>query len=111
RRVATRSLRKRPELIKCEPSLGNERRTAPVRDQAIRVGDEINAATRPRIWIACKDKAVFLRQIGVVVAQIEVEGLVGEGHARLPIEIGRQREAAELRRLITEPGITGSRRE
>ena len=82
-RVATQRRRKRLELVKRKPGLGNERRAAPVRDQAIRVGDEINAATWPRIRIACKDKAVFLRQIGVVVAQIEVEGLVGESHARL----------------------------
>ncbi len=36
---------------------------------------------------------------------------MGKGHARLPIEIGRQREAAEIRSLITEPGIAGSGRE
>src|ERR1700752_1649734 len=89
RRVTRQSIGKRLELIERKPGLGNEPRAAPVRDQAIRVGDEIDEATRPRIWIACKAEAVFLGQVGVVVAQIEVEGLVGEGHARLPIEIGR----------------------
>src|SRR6266568_5196729 len=36
---------------------------------------------------------------------------MGKGHARLPIEIGRRREAAEVTSLITEPGIAGSGRE
>ena len=93
-----------PELIERKPGLGNEGRATPVRDQPIRVCDEIDASTRPSIWIARKDEAVFLRQIAVVIAQIEVEGLVGEGHACLPVEIGRQRKAAELRSLIAEPG-------
>src|SRR6516225_11633737 len=76
-------------LVKRKPDFGDERRAAPVRDQAIRVGNEINAPTWPGIWIAREDKAVFLRQVGVVVAQIEVEALVGEGYARLPVEIRR----------------------
>jgi hypothetical protein len=41
-----------------------------------------------RVWIPSQDKTVFFRQIGGVVAQIEVEDLVGEGYARLPIETG-----------------------
>src|SRR3974390_2002783 len=84
----TSARRKQADRLKRKPDLGNNRCTAPVRDQATRVGNEINAATRPRVWIPGKDKAVFFRQIGVVVAQIEVEDLVGEGHARLPVEIG-----------------------
>src|SRR5258707_5505459 len=87
--LANRRCPELSSLMECEPSLGNDRCTTPIRDQASRVGNEINAATRPRVWIAGKDKAVLFRQIGVVVAQIEVEDLVGEGHARLPIEIGR----------------------
>jgi hypothetical protein len=79
----------RANQLKRKPGFGNERCTAPVRDQASRIGNEINAATWPRVRIPGKDKTIFLRQIGVVVAQIEVEDLVGEGHARLPIEIGR----------------------
>src|SRR5262245_52355472 len=102
---------KRANWLKRKPGFGDERCAAPVRDQASGVGNGINAATRPRVWIPGKDEAVFFRQIGVVVAQIEVEGLVGEGYTRLPIEIGRQREAAELRNLVTEPGIAGSSRE
>jgi len=47
-----RRLRKRRELVKRKPGLGNERRAAPVRDQAIRIGEEIDASTRPCIWIA-----------------------------------------------------------
>jgi hypothetical protein len=35
-------------------------------------------AAHPCVGIASKDKAVLFRQIGIVVAQIEVEGLVGE---------------------------------
>jgi len=74
--------------LKRKPGFGNKRCTAPVRDQASRVGNGIDTAARSRVWIPGKDKTVFFRQIGVVVAQIEVEDLVGEGHARLPIEIG-----------------------
>ncbi len=44
------------------------------------------------IGIAGEDEAV-LRQIGVVVAQVQIEDLAGEGHARIPIEIGGQGEA------------------
>src|SRR6186997_2758590 len=49
-----------PELIERKPGLGNERGAAPVGDQSIRVGDEIDAAARSRIWIPRKHEAVFL---------------------------------------------------
>ena len=98
-------------LVQCKPGLGDERCAAPARDQAVGIGNRIDAATRLRVGIAGEDKAVLFRQIGVVVAQIEVEGLVSEGHARLPVEIGRQREAAERGSLIAEPGIAGGSRE
>src|ERR1700746_148984 len=59
--------------LKRKPGFGNKRGTAPVRDQASRVGNGIDAAAQSRVWIPGKDKTVFFRQIGVVVAQIEVE--------------------------------------
>ena len=48
--------------------------------KASRIGNGIDTATQPRVWISGEDEAVLFRQIGVVVAQIEVEGLVSEGH-------------------------------
>src|SRR5262249_32630413 len=96
---------------KRKPRLGNERCTAPARHQTSRISDRVHATTRLRIWVPGKYKAVLFRQIGVVVAQVEVEFLVGEGHASRPIEIGRQRESAQMRGLIAEPGIAGSSRE
>ena len=62
-------------LVQCEPDLGDERCAAPARDQAIGIGNRIDVATRLRVGIAGEDKAVLFRQIGVVVAQIEVEAL------------------------------------
>jgi hypothetical protein len=85
-------------LVQCEPGLGDEGCAAPARDQAIGIGNRIDAAARLRVGIAGEDKAVLFREIGVVVAQIEVEGLVSEGDAGLPVEIGRQ----ENRRLRTD---------
>jgi hypothetical protein len=66
--LALARARKRANQLKCKPGFGDERCTAPVRDQASRIGNEINASTRPRVRIAGKDKTVFFRQIGVVVA-------------------------------------------
>jgi DNA helicase-2/ATP-dependent DNA helicase PcrA len=46
------------------------------------------------IGIASKNEAVLLRQIGGVVAQVQIEDPVGEGHARIPIYVGGQRPDA-----------------
>jgi hypothetical protein len=51
-------------LFQCEQDLGDERFGAPARDKAIGIGNGIDAATRPRVRIAGKDKAVLVRQIG-----------------------------------------------
>ena len=61
--------------LKRKPGLGDERCAAPVRDKASRIGNGIDTATQPRVWISGEDETVLFRQIGVVVAQIEVEGL------------------------------------
>src|SRR6476661_6674634 len=95
-------------LIQCKRDLCNKCGTAPARRQAFRVRDGIDAAARPCIGVSGKNEAVFLRQIGVVVAQVEAENLPCERDADLPIEIGGQRKTAKLLRLITEPGVAGT---
>ena len=61
-----------------------------------RPGDKHYAHQRGR------SKAVLFDRLVLVVTQIEVEGLVSEGDAGLPVEIGRQRKTAS-RSLIAEP--------
>ena len=79
---------RRAWLIQSKRDLCNKRGAAPPRSQAFRVRDRIDAAARPRVGVSSEDEAVSLRQIGVVVAQVEVEDLAGERHASLPVEIG-----------------------
>src|SRR4051795_7726619 len=43
--------RKRADRLERKPGLGDERRAAPVRDKASRVGNRIDTATQPRVWI------------------------------------------------------------
>ena len=81
-------------LIQCKPELCNKSRATPVRHQTLRVCHRIDGAAWPRVGVASQDKTVLLREVGVVVAQIEIENLASERHARLPIEISRQRKAA-----------------
>ena len=81
-------------LIQCKPELCNKRGAAPVRHQTLRVCHGIDGAAWQRVGIASQDKTVLLREVCVVVAQIEIENLASERYARLPIEISRQRKAA-----------------
>ena len=80
-------------LVQCEPELRDERGAAPARPETFRVSHGVDAPAGSGIWITGEDEAVFLRQVGVVIAQIEVEHVARKGHARIPIEIGGQGEA------------------
>src|SRR5215472_13673604 len=99
------SFRTSARLIKCKPQLRDERGIAPPRDQAVRVGDGIGAAAGRGTGITGEDEAILLREIGVVVAQVEVEALPRESHTRVPVEVSGQRKAAQLHRLIAEPEV------
>ena len=81
-------------LIQCKPELCNKSCAAPIRHQTLRVCHGIDGAAWQRVGIASQDKTVLLGEVGVVVTQIEIENLSSERHARLPIEISRQRKAA-----------------
>jgi hypothetical protein len=58
--------------------------------------------------VASQDEAISLREIGVIIAQVEIEDFAGKRHAGLPIEIGGQRKAAEFLRLTAEPRIASA---
>jgi len=57
-------------------------------------GQEVGICIWRRVRIAGENEAIFLRQVCVVVAQVQIEHLAGQRHACIPIEIGGQREAA-----------------
>jgi hypothetical protein len=76
-------------LIQGKPDLCNKSGAAPARHQALGIRDRINSAAWPRVGIAGEDKAVLLGEVGAVVAQVKIEYLARECHARLPIQISR----------------------
>ena len=102
-------------LVQCEPELRNEGGAAPAGPEAFRVSERIDAPSGCRAQIASQDETVLLRQIGVVVAQVEIEILMSESHARIANSLpavmasALQPEQLELMRLrllqIPEPAL------
>src|SRR5262245_1685532 len=95
-------------LLQCEPELRDERGAAPARHETQGISYRVDASAGCGIGIAGEDEAILLRQVGVVVAQVEIEDRAAEGHAGIPIDIGGQREAAQCRRLIAEPIVASN---
>ena len=61
--------------IEREGELRDERGATPVRDQTLRICQRIDLPAGRGTRIAGEDEAIFLRQVGVGVAQVEVEFL------------------------------------
>src|SRR5262249_58970192 len=96
--------------LQCEPELRDERGAAPARSETLWISHWVDAAAGRRVGIAGENEAIPLRQVGVVVAQIQIEDLAGQSHARIPIEIGGPPEAAYWSRLIPRPVLTNPAR-
>jgi hypothetical protein len=98
-------------LLQCEPELRDERGTAPARHETLGISHRVDDSAGRGAGIAGENEAVLFRQVGVEVAQVEIEHRAGEGHARAPVEIGGQREATQCGRLIAEPVIADAARQ
>ena len=79
-----------------EGELGDKGRSAPVRAKAARIDGCDVAEAEGCPLIAGEDVAIRSRQIGVGVAQVEREDLVGEGQPRVPGVVFRQLNAVGL---------------
>ena len=90
-------------LVQSEPEFGNDGRIAPVRNTTFWIHNQIYAPAETAVHIAGEDKVLFLREIGIVIAQVEVDAFLRERYARVPIQICRQWKAAKRSRLIAEP--------
>ena len=81
-------------LIQGKPEFGNDGRIAPVRNATFWIRNQICAPAGTAVHIAGEDKALFLREIGIVIAQVEIDVFLRERYARVPIQICRQWKAA-----------------
>ena len=60
-------------LVQGEPEFGNDGRIAPVRNATFWIRNQIYAPAETAVHIAGEDKALFLREIGIVIAQVEID--------------------------------------
>src|SRR6516225_3968886 len=91
--------------VQFKAELRDEGCAAPAGRKALGICQWIGLSARRRVGVSGKDKAIFFREICVVVAQIQAEDLPLECDPRVPVEIGRKRKAAQCRRLIAEPVV------
>ena len=72
-----------------EPELRYYRGAAPARREAFGIRQRISAASRPGVWIAREDETVLSGKIRVVVAQIQMKMIAGEGNTGIPGRVSR----------------------
>ena len=60
-------------LVQSEPEFGNDGPIAPVRNTKKLIRNQICAPAETAVHIAGEDKALFPREIGIVIAQVEID--------------------------------------